>query len=36
MTGIMIVVFATGVVVGVYISSQTEKHIDKNIKENDR
>ena len=36
MTGIMIVVFATGVVVGVYISSQMEKHIDKNIKENDR
>ena len=28
----IIIVFGTGIAAGMYISSQIEKHIDKNIK----
>ena len=28
----VVIIFAGGVITGIYISSQIEKHIDKNIK----
>ena len=28
----MVVIFGMGVVLGIYISSQIERHVDKNIK----